>query len=66
MSFFAIVLRQSWHSENWAGIFFGLGLDLGFGVGLDDSPAHKTRPDNFRSQDGIIFFWGGGLCMVGG
>jgi hypothetical protein len=26
----------------------GLGLDLGHGVGLDVSLAHKTRQDNFR------------------
>ncbi len=41
----------------------GLGLDFGFGVGLDDIPAHKTRPDNFRhiihsSQDERIFLGG--------
>ncbi len=48
---------------------FGLGLDLGFGVGLDVSPTHKTRPDNFRhilhvlSQDES--FGGGGYVWSG-
>ncbi len=43
---------------------FGLGLDLGFGVGLDVSLAHTTRPENFRhilhllSQDESILWVG--------